>query len=158
VVGAGLLKWAEDYDMSKMEQIEFQLAAAASEAPRGRSVGNSMFPPKQHMRGSESPLFDGDRKVIAFPVQNISVQAPALRSRDATGDVKIAHFRRRPHASPSSKRTAKSHEGEFWEKQAATQNDDDHRHRMLENLVGAAALILLIIAGNWILSILVKMP
>jgi hypothetical protein len=34
VVGAGLLKWAEDYDMSKMEQIEFQLAAAASEASR----------------------------------------------------------------------------------------------------------------------------
>ena len=90
--------------MSKMEQIEFQLAAAASEAPRGRSVGNSMFPPKQRsMRRSESPLFNGDRKVIAFPVQNISVQAPALRSRDATGDVKIAHFRRRPHASPSSK-------------------------------------------------------
>jgi hypothetical protein len=153
------LKWAEDYDMSKMEQIKFQLAAAASEVPRDRSsVGNSMFPPKQRSMRRSEPLFDGDRKVIAFPAQDISAQAPGLRSRDATGDVKIAHFRRRPHASPSSKRAAKSREGEFWEKQAATQNDDDHHHRMLENLVGAAALILLIIAGNWILSTLVKMP
>jgi hypothetical protein len=38
---AGLLKWAEDYDMSKMEQIEFQLAAAASEAPRGAAVSGT---------------------------------------------------------------------------------------------------------------------
>jgi len=37
---------------------------------------------------------------------------------------------------------------------AATQNDDDHRHRTLENFLAAAALILLIIAGNWILSTL----
>jgi hypothetical protein len=139
--------------MSKMEQVEFQLAAAAE------CVGNSMFPPKQRRtRWSESTLFDGDRKVIAFPVQDISAQAPGLRSRDATGDAKIAHFRHRLHALPSSKRTAKSHEVNSGKSKAATQNDDDHRHRMLENLVGAAALILLIIAGNWILSTLVKIP
>jgi hypothetical protein len=146
--------------MSKKEQIEFRLAAAASEIPRGRSsVGNSMFPPKHRsMLRSESPPFDGDRKVIAFPVQDISGQAPGLRSRDGTGDVKIAHFRPRFHALPSSKRTAKSHEVNSGKSKAATQNDDDHPHRMLENLVGAAALILLIIAGNWILSTLMKMP
>jgi hypothetical protein len=143
--------------MSNMEQIELQLAAAASEVLRGRSsVWNLMVPPEQHsMRWSEQPLFDGDRKVIAFPVQDLSVR---LRSRDATGDPKIAHFWRRPHASPSSKRTAKLHEVNSGKSKAATQNEDDHRHRMLENLVGAAALILLIIAGNWILSALVKMP
>jgi hypothetical protein len=132
-----------------MEQIEFHLAVAASEVPRGRSsVATSMFPPEQRsMRRSESPLFDGDRKVIAFPVQGISSrQAPGSCSWDATGD------------SLSSKRTAKSHEVSFGKSKAATQNDDDHRHRMFENLLAAAALILLIIAGNWILSTLVKMP
>jgi hypothetical protein len=146
--------------MSKMEQIEFQLVAAASKVSRGRSsVGNSIFPPKQRsMSRSESPLFDGGRKVIAFPVQDISAQTPSLRSRDATGNATIAHFRRRPHASPSSKRTAISHEVNSGKSKAATQNDDNHRHRMFENLIGAAALILLIIAGNWILSNLVKMP
>jgi hypothetical protein len=147
------VKWAEDYDMSKMEQIELQLAAAASEMPRRRSsVGNLMFPPKQHsMRRSEQPLFDDDRKVIAFPVQDLSLR---LRSRDA----KIAHFPGRPYASPSSKRTAKLHEVNSGKSKAATQHEDNHRHLTLENLVGAAALILLIIAGNWILSALVKMP
>ena len=147
--------------MSKMEQIQFHLAVAASEVPRGRSsVATSMFPPEQRsMRRSESPLFDGDRKVIAFPVQGISSrQAPGSCSWDATGDSKIAHFRRRRHASLSSKRTAKSHEVSSGKSKAATQNDDDHRHRMLENFLAAAALILLIVAGNWILSTLVKMP
>jgi len=143
--------------MSKMEQIEFHLAVAASEVPRGcRSVATSMFPPEQR---SMRPLFDGDRKVIAFPVQGISCrQAPGSCSWDATGDSKIAHFRRRRHASLSSKRTSKSHEVNSGKSKAATQNDDDHRHRMLENFLAAAALILLIIAGNWILSTLVKMP
>jgi hypothetical protein len=140
--------------MPKMEQIEFPLAAV----PRGRSsVATSMFQPKQpSMRQSESPLSDDDRKVIAFPVQDISFrQAPGLRSRDATGDAK---FWRRRHAPLSSKRTAKSHEENSGKSKAATQNGDDHGHRMLENFLGAAALILLIIAGNWILSTLVKMP
>jgi hypothetical protein len=148
------LKWAKDYDMSKMERIEFLLAAV----PRGlSSVATSMFQPKQpSMRRSESPPFDGDRKVIAFPVQDISFrQAPGLRNRDATGDAK---FRRRRHAALSSKRTAKSHEENSGKSKAATRNDDNHSHRMIENFFGAAVLILLVIAGNWILSTLVKMP
>ena len=147
--------------MSKMEQIEFHLAVAASEVPRGHSsVATSMFPPEQlSMRPSDAPLIDGDRKVIAFPVQGISSRlAPGSCSWDATGDSKLAHFRQRHHASPSSKRTAKSHEVNSGKTEAATQNDDDHRHRMLENCLAAAALIPLIIAGNWILSTLVKMP
>jgi hypothetical protein len=144
--------------MSKMEQFEFQLPAA-SDVPRGRSgVGKSIFPPKQRsMRRFDAPSFDDDRKVIAFPLQNISAQAPGLRSRDATRDANITHFRRPPHASPGSKRAAKSDEVNTGKSKAAIQNDDDYRHRTIENLVGAAALLLLIIAGNCILSTLVKM-
>jgi hypothetical protein len=132
--------------MSKMEQIEFHL-------DERNSVAISMFPPEQcSMRRSESPLFDGDRKVIAFPVQGISSRrAPGSRSWDATGDSKIAHFRRHRHASLSSKRTAKLQEVNSGKSNAATQNDDDLRHRMLENFLAAATLILHIIAGNWIL-------
>jgi hypothetical protein len=82
--------------MSKMEQIEFHPAVAASDVPRGRSsVATSMLPPEQRsMRRSES-LFDGDRKVIAFPQGISSRRAPGSGSWDATGDPKTAHFRRR---------------------------------------------------------------
>ena len=123
----------------------------------GAAASANRFPPKQRsMRRFDAPLFDDDRKVIAFPVQDISFrQAPGLRNRDATGDAK---FRRRRHAALSSKRTAKSHEENSGKSKAATRNDDNHSHRMIENFFGAAVLILLVIAGNWILSTLVKMP
>jgi hypothetical protein len=124
----------------------------------GAAASANRFPPKQRsMRRFDAPLFDDDRKVIAFPLQNISAQAPGLRSRDATRDANITHFRRPPHASPGSKRAAKSDEVNTGKSKPAIQNDDDYRHRTIENLVGAAALLLLIIAGNWILSTLVKM-
>jgi hypothetical protein len=109
-------------------------------------------------RPAPSPPIDGSRNVIAFPTQAVSpLQTPRLRSSDATGS-NVVYFRPPHRASANWAAAAASREANVQKREDTTQTVVDYRQRMFENLLAAAASILLIVVGDWILSTLAMMP
>jgi hypothetical protein len=127
------------------------------------TAANRALPLEQRTlrRSSESPV-DRDRKVIPFRANAAPPRTLGLQSGDTNT---VIHFRPRQHAPRNWHAAANAHaanaeksfEGKFENHEAAAQADDDHSHRMVVNLLAAAVSIMLIIAGDWIVSTLVKM-
>jgi hypothetical protein len=88
------------------------------------------------MRVNSRPLIDGDGTVIRFRPRGTAPRRElGLGSWDTTGDSPVDDLRRYKYASES---------------------DDDYRHRMRVNLFAAIVVIVLIIAGSWVVDTLVK--
>jgi hypothetical protein len=153
--------------MSTIRQIDLRLTGvAADEGSRGTAANRSL-PLEQRTlrRASEWPV-DCDRKVIPFRANAAPTRTPGSQSGDTNFISNVIHFRPREHASrnwhaAANARAAnveKSFEGKFGNHEAAAQPDDDHNHRMVVNLLAAAVSIMLIVAGDWMITTLVKMP
>jgi hypothetical protein len=154
--------------MSTIKQINLHSAGAAADEKGLRGTAASRALPlgqRTSRRASESPG-DRDRKVIPFRANAAPTRTLGLQSGDMNFVSNVIHFRPRQHASRNWHAAAnapavnaeKSFEGKFGNHEAAAKADDDHRHRMVVNLLAAAVSIMLIIAGDWMVSTLVKMP
>jgi len=154
--------------MSTIKQIDLRSTSAAADEGRLRgSAANRALPLEQRSlrRASESPV-DHDRKVIPFRANAATTRTLGLQSGDTNCASTVIHFRprQRPprnwHAAANARaaNAEKSFESKFGNHEAAAQADDDHSHRMVVNLLAAAVLIMLIIAGDWMVNTLVKMP
>jgi hypothetical protein len=154
--------------MSTIKQIDLHSTGSAANERRLRGTSaNRALPLEQGTlrRASESPV-DRDRKVIPFRANAARTRTLGLQSGDTNCTSTVIHFRPRQHASRNWHAAANAHtanaeksfEGKFRNHEAAAQADDDHSHRMVVNLLAAAVSIMLIIAGDWIVTTLVKMP
>ena len=142
--------------------------AARTKADRTfNTAANEALSPRQRTsrHASESPA-DGDRKVIPFRANVAAAGAFGLQGGDTSGGSNIIRFRPRQHGPRNWHAAAASHaanaEKSFEEKignhESAAQADDDHSHRMVVNFLAAAVSIMLIIAGDWMVNALIKMP
>ena len=154
--------------MSTIKQIDLHSTGAAAGERRSRGTSASRALPLEQRtlrRASELP-FDRDRKVIPFRANAAPTRRLGLQSGDTNFVSNVIHFRPRRHAPRNWHAAANAHaanaeksfEGKFGNHEAAAQADDDHSHRMVVNLLAAAVLIMLIIAGDWMVNTLVKMP
>ena len=154
--------------MSTIKHIDLRPTGVAADEGRLRgSAADRALPLEQRTlrRASESPV-DRDRKVIPFRANAAPTRTLGLQSGNTKCASTVIHFRPRQHAprnwhAAANARAAnaeKSFEGKFGSHEAAAQADDDHSHRIVVNLLAAAVLIMLIIAGDWMVSTLVKMP
>ena len=153
--------------MSTIKHIDLRSTGVAADEGRLRgSAADRALPLEQRTlrRASESPV-DRDRKVIPFRANAAPTRTLGLQSGNTKCASTVIHFRPRQHAprnwhAAANARAAnaeKSFEGKFGNHEAAAQADDDHSHRIVVNLLAAAVLIMLIIAGDWMVSTLVKM-
>lgn len=154
--------------MSTIKQIDLRSTGAAADERRLRgTAANRALPLEQRIlrRASDSPV-DRDRKVIPFRANAAPTRMLGLQSRDTNCASTVIPFRPRQHAPRNWHAAANAHaanaeksfEGEFGNHEAAARADDDHRHRIVVNLLAAAVSIMLIIAGDWMVNTLVKMP
>jgi hypothetical protein len=154
--------------MSTIKQIDLRSTGAATGEGRLRgAAANRALPLGQRplRRASESPV-DRDRKVIPFRVNAAPTRTFGLQGGDTNYASTVIPFRPRQHAPQNRHAAANAHaanaeksfEGKFGNRETAAQADDDHSHRMVVNLLAAAVSIMLIIAGDWMVSVLVKMP
>jgi hypothetical protein len=158
----------EGLAMSTIKQIDLRSTGAPADERRLLGTAASRALPLEQRtlrRASDSPV-DRDRKVIPFRANAASTRTLGLQSGDTNFVSNVVHFRPRQHASRNWHAAAnapaanaeKSFEGKFGNHEAAAQADDEHSHRMVVNLLAAAVSIMLIIAGDWMVSTLVKMP
>jgi hypothetical protein len=154
--------------MSPKKQIDLHAPGGAANERRLRGTSaNRALPLEQGTlrRASESPV-DRDRKVIPFRANAARTRTFGLQRGNTNFVSNVIHFRPRQHASRNWHAAANAHaanaeksfEGKFGNHEAAAQADDDHSHRMVVNLLAAAVSIMLIIAGDWMVTTLVKMP
>jgi hypothetical protein len=158
----------EGLAVSTIKQIDLHSTGAAAGERRLRATSASRALPLEQgtlRRASESPV-DHDRKVIPFRANAATTRTLGLQSGDTNFVSRVIQFRPRQHAprnwhaaaNAPAANAEKSFEGKFGNHQAAAQADDDHSHRMVVNLLAAAVSLMLIIAGDWMVNALVKMP
>jgi hypothetical protein len=103
-----------------------------------------------------------ERGVIAFPAQAISARkASRVTGWDterASNVVSLPRHRVSGFEISAFEMTGRSGEPRVARGEAAAQGDDDYNHRMLVNLLAAAASLLLIVTGEWIFSTLATVP
>jgi hypothetical protein len=146
--------------MSTIKQNDLRATgAAANEGWLGGTAANRGLPFEQRtLRRITESSVEHDRTVIPF---HMNARTLGLQSGDTNRGSNVIHFRPRQHAPRNwhaAANAGKSFEGKFGDHQAAAQADDDHGHRMVINLLAAAVSIMLIIAGDWMVSTLVKIP
>jgi hypothetical protein len=154
--------------MSTIKQIDLRsTGAAADEGQLRGTAANWALPFEQRtLRLASELLVESDRKVIPFRANVAPARTLGLQRGDTNWASTVIPFRPRQHAPRNWHAAAASHatnaeksfEGKFGNHEAAAQADDDHGHRMVVNLLAAAVSIMLIIAGDWMVSTLVKMP
>jgi len=136
-------------------------SAAAGDVSRQRRVATNVTPlpryQKTHSTTSEEivSLSNGGAKIIRLEPRAVaSWKKPTLPMRDKDGEYNVIRF---PQVAPGSAlqrggKTAKSHSKLL--PSANNWNAGDYNHRMLENALAAAVLIVLVISGQWIFSTL----
>jgi hypothetical protein len=154
--------------MSTVKRSNSGSAGAVPDAARwpGTAANEALSPRQRTSRhASESPA-DGDRKVIPFRANVAAAGAFGLQGGDTSGGSNIIRFRPRQHGPRNWHAAGASHaanaeksiEERIGNREAAAQADDDHGHRMVVNLLAAAVSLMLIIAGDWMVNALIKMP
>jgi hypothetical protein len=116
--------------------------AAAGDAGRQPRVATNltMRPQKTRSTTAEDPLSlsNGGGKIVRlYPRAVAPREKPALPMWDKNGESNVICF---PEVPPNSR------------------GDDDYRHRMWENALAAAVLLVLMISGQWIFSTLATIP
>jgi hypothetical protein len=155
----------EHFAMSKSEQTGPRSVSTTPDEVRRRQVTTNLMPPSQQTKfttkGNSLPLIDGDRKVIRFRSYSAAFrQKSGLRTWDRTGESEVIRFRSRAHASrpePEPRRwnaTGKSSIENIDAYEYPSESDDDYRHRMLQNILATVVLIVLMIAGYWVVNAL----
>jgi hypothetical protein len=88
------------------------------------------------MRGSSRLLTNGDGNVIRFRPRSTPPRCElSLASFDMTSDSPVADLRKYEHA---------------------TESDDDYRHRMRVNCLAAVVVIVLTVAGSWMVDTIIN--
>ena len=154
--------------MSTVKRSNSGSAGAVPDAARwpGTAANEALSPRQRTSRyASESPV-DGDRKVVPFCANVAAAGAFGPQGGDTNGGSNVIRFRPRQHgprnpnaAAPSDAANAEKFFAEkIGNRAAAAEADDDHGHRMVVNLLAAAVSLMLIIAGDWMVNALIKMP
>jgi hypothetical protein len=154
--------------MSTMKRSNSGSASAVPDAARwpGTAANEALSPRQRTSRhASESPV-DGDRKVVPFRANVASARAFGLQGGDTNGGSNVIRFRPRQHgprnwhaaAASDAANAEKFFEEKIENREAAAEADDDHSHRMVVNFLAAAVSLMLIIAGDWMVNALIKMP
>jgi hypothetical protein len=118
----------------------------------------TMRPQKTHSTRAEDSLSlsNGGGKIIRlYPRAVASRKKPALPMWDKNGEYNVTRFAQVALVKSTLQRggrTAKSQPKLLTNPD--TRGDDDYHHRMLENALASAVLVVLVISGQWIFTTL----